>query len=169
MTDGAAMLRRVELGLGSAAGLGFLPIAPSAAASAAGLLIVWLLSGSSSYLIWIVGVVLLLQLAVLAISSGTAADLERREPSGLVLPSTVGVLVACAWIVGPSLLALAVAFCLFRGLLASGPPLVGLALRDDERSPRGVPELLAGVWTLLLLGILRSTLFEPAVWSAEIS
>ncbi|MEM9803501.1 MAG: phosphatidylglycerophosphatase A, partial [Planctomycetota bacterium] len=84
-----------------------------------------------------------------------------------VVDEVVGYLVTIAWTSGPSPLALFVAFVVFRFFDIVKPPPV----RRFERLPGGdgilLDDVVAGLYGLLTMAVLRLTLLEPSAWSVS--
>ncbi|MEL6713102.1 MAG: phosphatidylglycerophosphatase A, partial [Planctomycetota bacterium] len=97
-----------------------------------------------------------------------AERLAGKDPGFFVMDEVVGYLVAVAWIGPPTWLTLVVAFVLFRFFDILKPPPV----RWFERIPGGdgilLDDVVAGVYALAGMAVLRTTLLEPSAWTAGI-
>ena len=90
-----------------------------------------------------------------------------KDPGFYVIDEVIGYLITVAWVGGPSPLALVVAFVIFRFFDILKPPPV----RWFERIPGGdgilLDDVVAGIYGLGVMAILRLTLLEPAAWLVE--
>lgn len=153
-----------SMGVSSFGGLGLAPVAPGTFGTLGGVLVAWLLAGTSNFLLW----VLVAAVALYALGRLVAPWAESRsgkDPGFFVVDEVIGYLVTIAWTGGPSPLALFVAFVVFRFFDIAKPPPV----RRFERIPGGdgilLDDVVAGVYGLLVMAVLRLTLLEPAAWS----
>ncbi|MEL6428188.1 MAG: phosphatidylglycerophosphatase A [Planctomycetota bacterium] len=148
-------------------GLGLSPVAPGTFGTLGGVLIAWALSGTQDYL---VAVLLAAVVAYVAgrLAAPWAERLAGKDPGFFVMDEVVGYLVAVAWIGPPTWLTLVVAFVLFRFFDILKPPPV----RWFERIPGGdgilLDDVVAGVYALAGMAVLRTTLLEPSAWTAGI-
>lgn len=157
-------LDRLKLGVVTCGFLGLAPVAPGTFGTLGGVLFAWLLAGTRNYLLWS----LLLIGVLYAVGRSLGEWSERRaggkDPGFYVLDEVIGYLVCCLWVRGPSLLSLAVAFFLFRLFDILKPPPV----RSVERIGGGdgilLDDVLAGVYGLAVMAVLRFSLLEPERW-----
>jgi phosphatidylglycerophosphatase A len=158
-------MERVKLLLATAGGLGLSPVAPGTFGTLAGVLIAWLLGGTgSAYPLCIAGLVVVLYVAARPLARWA----ERRSPTGdpgwFVLDEVLGYLVCVAWTTPPSLLALLVAFVLFRVFDITKPPPVRRLERVHGADGILLDDLAAGLYGLLCMALLRTQLLEDAHW-----
>lgn len=157
---------RLKLGLVSCGFLGLAPVAPGTCGTLGGVLLAWLLSHSEHYLLWS----LLACAGLYALGRSLGAWAERyargKDPGFFVLDEVIGYLVTCLWLRGPSLLALCVAFFVFRFFDVAKPPPV----RRFERLGGGdgilLDDVVAGLYGCALMSVLRLAFLEPASWYA---
>ena len=144
-------MNRLKLGLVSCAFLGCAPVAPGTFGTLGGVVIAWALSRTELYLLWSLLVSALLYLVGRALGPWSERYAGRKDPGIFVLDEVIGYLITVAWIRGPSLLALAVAFLVFRVFDVWKP---GLA-RRMERIPGGdgilLDDVVAGVYGLVFV------------------
>lgn len=159
-------MERLKLGIVTCGFLGLSPVAPGTVGTLGGVLLVWLLAGTEGFLLWS-----LLSCALLyAVGRSLGEWAERRaggkDPGFFVLDEVIGYVVTCLWLRGPSLLGLAVAFFLFRFFDVFKPPPV----RRLERLGGGdgilLDDVVAGVYGLLAMTVLRSVFLQPERWFA---
>ncbi|MEM1449350.1 MAG: phosphatidylglycerophosphatase A [Planctomycetota bacterium] len=152
-----------SMAVSSFGGLGLAPVAPGTFGTLGGVLIAWLLAGKEDFLVWI----LLVAVGLYVLGRAVAPWAEARagkDPGFYVIDEVVGYLVTVAWVGGPSALALFVAFVVFRFFDILKPPPV----RWFERLPGGdgilLDDVVAGVYGLGVMAILRTTFLEPDAW-----
>ncbi|QDV09722.1 Phosphatidylglycerophosphatase A [Planctomycetes bacterium Poly30] len=156
------------LGVASFGGLGLVPAAPRTFGTLGGVLIAWLLAGSRNFLLY----TLLLALGLYVVGRIVQPWVEARagaDPGFFVLDEVVGYLVTIAWAGGPTLLALLAAFVVFRYFdTVKLPP-----ARHFERFRGGdgllLDDLVAGVYGLFTMAVLRLVFLEPASWDASLA
>ena len=157
-------MRLLRLFVVSAGFLGCSPVAPGTVGTLGGVLIAWALAGTPGYLGWSLGVCALLYLVGRALAPWAEAHAGRKDPGIFVLDEVVGYLITVAWIEGPSLLALAVAFFVFRFFDVLKPRLA----RKAEHLPGGdgilLDDVVAGVYGLVLV-MLPARLLLDVPWT----
>lgn len=144
-------------------GLGLSPFAPGTFGTLGGVAIAWALSGSSNYLLWS----LVVAAGLYVIGRLVAPWSERvsgKDPGFYVIDEVIGYLVTVAWLGGPTLLSLLVGFVVFRFFDILKPPPV----KRFERIPGGdgilLDDVVAGLYGLGVMALLRTFLLEPADW-----
>lgn len=157
-------LERLKLGVVTCGGLGLVPVAPGTFGTLGGVLCAWLLAESGNYLLWS----LLLIGVLYAVGRSLGEWSERRaggkDPGFFVLDEVIGYLVCCLWVRGPSLLALAVAFFVFRLFDVLKPPPVRRVERIGGGDGILLDDVLAGVYGWLVMAALRLFVLEPERW-----
>lgn len=158
---------KLRLGIVSFGFLGLSPFAPGTAGTAGAALLCWLLSHSRHYLFWSLALCLTFYLLGRSLGHWAERHAGGKDPGFYVLDEVIGYLVTCLWSTGPSLLALAVAFFLFRFLDIVKPP----PARRFERLGGGdgilLDDVVAGLYGFALMTLLRLFLLEPASWTAS--
>ncbi len=155
-------MNRLKLAFVSFGFLGCLPKAPGTFGTLGGVLIAWLLAGTQNYLLW--SMLVFAVLYVIGRSLGTWAEQYAggKDPGFFVVDEVVGYLVTVAWIRGPSLIALVVAFFLFRLFDIFKPPLA----RRLEGVPGGdgilLDDVVAGLYGLGVMALARWLI--PVPW-----
>jgi phosphatidylglycerophosphatase A len=156
---------RLKLGIVSCGFLGLSPVAPGTAGTLGGVALAWLFSLSPHYL-WL-SLAACAVLYVLGRSLGEWSERRagRKDPGFFVLDEVIGYLITCLWTRGPSPLALALAFFVFRFLDVVKPP----PARALERMGGGdgilLDDVMAGLYGLGLMAICRTLLLEPTNWT----
>lgn len=144
-------------------GLGLSPFAPGTFGTLGGVLIAWLLRDAGSFLLWI-GVTAVALYVVGRLVAPWAERTAGKDPGFYVIDEVIGYLVTIAWVGGPSPLALFVAFVVFRFFDILKPPPV----KRFERIPGGdgilLDDVVAGVYGLMVMAVLRLLVLEPAAW-----
>lgn len=157
-------MKLLKLALSTCLFLGLAPFAPGTFGTLGGVAIAWALAGSPNYLLWI----LVLCAVLYAVGRWCGDWAERhaggKDPQFFVLDEVIGYLVTVAWIDGPSLLTLGMAFLLFRFFdIVKVPP-----TRRFERIGGGdgilLDDVVAGIYAFGVLTLLRLTLLEPESW-----
>ncbi|MEZ6014925.1 MAG: phosphatidylglycerophosphatase A [Planctomycetota bacterium] len=159
-------MNALRLGIATFGFLGLSPYAPGTFGTLGGVAIAWALAGTSQFLLW----TLLVAALLYAVGRAVAPWAEQRggkDPGWYVIDEVIGYLITVAWLGGPTPLALFVAFCLFRffDILKPWP------VRRFERLPGGdgilMDDVMAGVYGLAVMALLRTFTLEPAQWSVQ--
>lgn len=157
-------MKLLKLFLVSAGFLGCSPVAPGTFGTLAGVLIAWALSGRPDYLLWTLVAVVVCYAVGRALGPWAEAYAGKKDPGIFVLDEVVGYLITVAWLAGPSPLALAVAFFVFRFFDVFKPRLA----RRAERIPGGdgilLDDVVAGVYGLVLV-MLPARLLIDVPWT----
>lgn len=157
----------LRLAIVSCGFLGLSPIAPGTVGSLGGVLLAWSIARSEHFLLW--ALLLCGGLYVVARSLGNWAERRAggKDPGFFVLDEVIGYLVTVLWSRGPSLATLVLAFFVFRFFDVVKPP----PARRLERLGGGdgivLDDVIAGLYGLFLVGVVRLTLLEPLTWSAS--
>ncbi len=158
-------MKTLRLALVSCGFLGLSPVAPGTAGTLGGVFLAWALRRSEHYLVWTVILCLLLYGLGRALGGWAERHAGGKDPGFFVLDEVLGYLVTCAWTRGPSPLALVMAFFLFRFFDVVKPP----PARRLERLGGGdgilLDDVVAGLYGLATMWLLRSWLLEPANWT----
>lgn len=158
-------MSRLKLGLVTCGFLGCIPFAPGTFGTLGGVAIAWALAGLDGYLGWVLAAAALLYVLGRSLGEWAEAHAGRKDPPFYVLDEVIGYLIAIAWTDGPSLLALAVAFCAFRFFDIVKPPPV----RSMERVGGGdgilLDDVVAGLYALVLVMLPLRLLFPDAAWN----
>ena len=160
-------MKTLRLAIVSFGFLGLSPFAPGTAGTAGAVLLAWLLSFSDHYFFW--SVLACVVFYALGRSLGDWAERHAggKDPGFFVLDEVIGYLVTCLWSRGPSLLALTLAFFVFRFFDIVKPP----PARRLERMGGGdgilLDDVVAGLYGLALMTVLRLCLLEPGSWTVS--
>ena len=157
-------MNRLKLAFVSFGFLGLSPFAPGTAGTVGGVALAWLLGRSEHYLFWSVVACALLYAGGRALGRWSEQYAGRKDPGFFVVDEVIGYLVTVAWTRGPSPLALAVAFFLFRFLDVVKPP----PARALERLGGGdgilLDDVMAGLYGLAVMAALRLFVLTPESW-----
>jgi phosphatidylglycerophosphatase A len=154
----------LKLAIVSCGFLGCSPFAPGTVGTLGGVAIAWALAGTDRFLLWTL--LAAAGIYVVGRSLGTWAEqyAGKKDPGIFVLDEVVGYLVTIAWLEGPSLIALVVAFFVFRFFDVFKPKLA----RRLEKVPGGdgilLDDVVAGVYGLVLV-MLPARLFIDVPWT----
>jgi phosphatidylglycerophosphatase A len=156
---------KLKLAFVSSGFLGLSPIAPGTVGTLGGVAIAWALSYSSAFLLWSLVACGVLYLIGRSLGDWAESYAGRKDPGIFVIDEVIGYLVTVAWIEGPSLLALVVAFFVFRFFDIFKPP----PARRLERLGGGdgilLDDVVAGLYGLGVMALARLYLFEPTAWT----
>jgi phosphatidylglycerophosphatase A len=157
---------RLKLGFVSFGYLGLSPFAPGTAGTLGGVALAWALARTQNYLVWSVLVCLGLYAAARALGEWSERYAGGKDPGFFVVDEVIGYLITCLWTRGPSPLALAVAFFLFRFLDVVKPP----PARAMERLGGGdgilLDDVVSGLYGLGVMAALRTFALSPERWVA---
>ena len=152
------------MGVSSFGGLGLAPVAPGTFGTLGGVLLAWLLAGTPNFLLSALVAALVLYVLGRAVAPWAEGH-AGKDPGFFVIDEVIGYLVTIAWVGGPSPLALFVAFVVFRFFDIAKPPPV----KRFERIPGGdgilLDDVVAGVYGLIVMALLRTFLLEPEAWT----
>ena len=152
------------MGVSTFGGLGLAPVAPGTFGTLGGVLVAWLLSGTPNFLLSVLVAALALYVLGRAVAPWAEAH-AGKDPGFFVVDEVIGYLVTVAWVGAPTPLALFVAFVVFRFFDIAKPPPV----KRFERIPGGdgilLDDVVAGVYGLAVMALLRTFLLEPGAWS----
>ena len=146
-------MNRIKLAIVSCGFLGLSPFAPGTFGTLGGVAIAFLLRDTRLFPLW-VGLVCV-ALYALTQPLGTWAEryAGKKDPGIFVMDEVIGYLITVAWVAGPSLLALTVAFFVFRFFDIVKPP----PARAMERIGGGhgilLDDVFAGLWGLVVVMI----------------
>jgi phosphatidylglycerophosphatase A len=158
-------MNRLKLALVSCGFLGCSPVAPGTAGTLGGVAIAWLLSGTELYAVWTLLVCAVLYAVTQPLGTWAEAYAGRKDPGIFVIDEVIGYLITVLWFRGPSPLALAVAFFVFRFFDVVKPP----PARRMERIPGGhgilLDDVVAGLWGLLLVMLPARLLLDRLHWT----
>jgi phosphatidylglycerophosphatase A len=156
---------RLKLALVSFGFLGCAPVAPGTFGTLGGVLIAWLLAPLDHFPLWAALACVVLYAVSLPLGSWAERYAGRKDPGIFVVDEVIGYLVTVAWMRGPSLLALAVAFFVFRFFDVVKPP----PARRLERLGGGhgilLDDVAAGVWGFLAVMLPARLLFPDLAWT----
>ena len=160
-------MNRLKLGIVSCGFLGLSPIAPGTAGTLGGVCLAWLIGRTEHYLYWSLLACGLLYALGRSLGAWAEQHAGGKDPGFFVLDEVIGYLVTCLWTRGPSLLALAVAFFVFRFFDVFKPP----PARRLERLGGGdgilLDDVVSGLYGLALMAVLRLAFLDPASWTAQ--
>jgi phosphatidylglycerophosphatase A len=158
-------MNRLKLGIVTCGFLGCSPVAPGTFGTLGGVAIAWALAPLDGYLIWVLGLCVLLYLIGRALAPWAEARAGAHDPGFFVLDEVIGYLVTVAWLEGPSYLSLVVGFVVFRFFDILKPP----PIRRLERIGGGdgilLDDVMAGVYGFLVLALARVLAGGAGEWT----
>jgi phosphatidylglycerophosphatase A len=159
-------VNKLKLGIVSCGYLGLSPFAPGTAGTLGGVAIAWLLRDVEHYLYWTLAVCAVLYAVGRSLGKWSEEYAGGEDPGFFVLDEVIGYLLTVAWLQGPSLIALTVAFFLFRLLDVVKPP----PARWLENLGGGdgilLDDVMAGIYGLGIMALLRCFVLTPDRWVA---
>ena len=160
-------MNKLKLALVSCGFLGCSPVAPGTAGTLGGVLIAFLLRDQQLFPVWVLLVCAALYAATAPLGRWAERYAGKKDPGIFVMDEVIGYLITVIWLRGPSPLALAVAFFVFRFFDIVKPP----PARAMERIPGGhgilLDDVVAGVWGLALVMLPARLLLADLPWGAE--
>jgi len=162
---GGRWANRAKLAMVSFGFLGCSPFAPGTVGTLGGVLVAWLLASTANFPIWAAVVCLALYAITLPLGPWAEKYAGKKDPGIFVVDEVIGYLITVAWMKGPSPLALAVAFFVFRFFDIVKPP----PARQLEHVGGGhgilLDDVAAGFWGLLVVMIPARLLFPELPWT----
>jgi len=164
---------RLKLALVSCGFLGCSPIIPGTVGTLGGVLFAWALRPLAPFGAYALGLALLIYLATRGLGEWAESYSGRKDPGIFVQDEVVGYLITVAWFGAPTLLTLTVGFFVFR-LFDIWKPAPCRRLERVGKTPGGfwksgdgilLDDVMAGVYGLIVMALLRSFLLEPAAWT----
>lgn len=156
---------KLKLALVSFGFLGCSPFAPGTVGTLGGVLVAWLLRDTEWFALWAALVALGLYLVTQPLGHWAERYAGRKDPGIFVVDEVIGYLITIAWAKGPSPLALAVAFFVFRFFDIAKP----WPCRRLEKLGGGhgilLDDVMAGVWGLLVVMIPARWLLDSLTWT----
>ncbi len=158
-------MKTLRLAIVSFGFLGLSPVAPGTAGTLGGVLLAWALSHSRHYLWWSVILCALFYVVGRALGDWSERENRGKDPGFFVLDEVIGYLVTCLSTRGPSLLALTLAFFVFRFFDIVKPP----PARALERLGGGdgilLDDVIAGLYGLAVMTLVRLFCLSPESWT----
>ena len=162
-------MNRVKLAIVSFGFLGCSPFAPGTVGTLGGVLVAWLLRDAPAFPLWIALVCVGLYAVSLPLGGWAERHAGRKDPGIFVVDEVIGYLITVAWTRGPSLLALVLAFFVFRffDILKPQPA------RRMERIPGGhgilLDDVVAGAWGFVAVMLPARLLLDQLAWTSAAS
>lgn len=160
-------MNKLKLAIVSCGFLGCSPVVPGTVGTLGGVAIAWALSFTGNYLLWSILVCAVLYVVGRSLGDWSERYAGRKDPGIFVLDEVIGYLVTCLWVRGPSLLALTLAFFVFRFFDIAKPP----PARRLERLGGGdgilLDDVMAGLYGLAVMVLARQFFLEPASWFVQ--
>jgi phosphatidylglycerophosphatase A len=158
-------LNRLKLALVSFGFLGCSPFAPGTVGTLGGVAVAWLLARTEWFPLWAALACLALYTATQPLGAWAEQYAGRKDPGIFVVDEVIGYLITVMWVRGPSLLALAVAFFVFRAFDIVKPP----PARQLEHVGGGhgilLDDVAAGFWGLLVVMLPARLLLPGLPWT----
>jgi len=159
-------VNRLKLGIVSAGFLGLSPFAPGTAGTLGGVVIALALARTESFALWTALACVVVYAVGRSLGEWSERYAGKKDPGFFVLDEVVGYLITVLWIRGPSVLALTVAFFVFRFFDVLKPP----PARRMERIGGGdgilLDDVVAGLYGLAVMAVLRLAFASAGNWSA---
>ena len=138
-----------------------------------GVFFAWLLLPLEPFGVFALLLALLIYLATRGLGEWAESYSGRKDPGIFVQDEVVGYLITIAWFGTPTFLTLAVGFVVFRFFDILKPPpcrrleKVGKEPGGFWKSGDGIllDDVMAGVYGLLVMALLRTFLLEPSAWT----
>lgn len=157
-------MNRLRLAIVSCGFLGLSPFAPGTVGTLGGVLLAWLFSFTENYLLWTLLACVVIYVIGRSLGEWSEAYAGGKDPGFFVLDEVIGYLVTLLHWRGPSLLALVLAFFVFRFFDIFKPPparrLEGLGGGDGIL----LDDVIAGLYGLAVMVVCRWLFFEPDSW-----
>ena len=160
------MKDKLKLAVVSFGFLGCSPFAPGTVGTLGGVLIAWLLSGTRWYSVWTLLACAVLYAVSQPLGSWAEKYAGKKDPGIFVIDEVIGYLLTVWWMQGPSLLALTVAFFVFRFFdIVKPPPARAL---ERVRGGHGIllDDVMAGLWGLVAVMLPARLLLDRLPWTA---
>lgn len=156
---------KLKLALVSFGFLGCSPFAPGTVGTLGGVLVAWLLRDTVWFPVWVGVAALALYVATQPLGGWAERYAGRKDPGIFVADEVIGYLITIAWTKGPSPLALAVAFFVFRFFDIAKP----WPCRRLEKVGGGhgilLDDVFAGVWGLVVVMVPARILLDSLKWT----
>jgi phosphatidylglycerophosphatase A len=156
---------KLKLALVSFGFLGCSPFAPGTFGTLGGVLIAWLLKDTAWFPLWVALACVVLYAATQPLGAWSERYAGKKDPGIFVVDEVIGYLITIAWMKGPSLVALAVAFFVFRFFDIAKP----WPCRRMERIGGGhgilLDDVFAGVWGLVVIMLPARLLLDSLKWT----
>jgi phosphatidylglycerophosphatase A len=145
---------------------------PGTVGTLGGVLFAYLLRGQDPFWAWALGLALVIYLITRTMGEWCESYAGKKDPGIFVMDEVVGYLITIAWVGEPTLLSLVVAFFVFRlfDIWKPFPCRILEKVGKSEGSPcrpgDGIllDDVMAGVYGLVVMALLRTYLMEPASW-----
>jgi len=158
-------VNRLRLGIVSCGFLGLSPFAPGTVGTLGGVVLAWALARSDHFALWTLACCAVLYAVGRSLGEWSERYAGGKDPGFFVLDEVVGYLVTCLWTRGPSPLALAAAFFVFRFFDVVKPPPARRAERIGGGDGILLDDVVAGLYGLAAMALLRSA-FADLHWTA---
>ncbi|MCY2960028.1 MAG: phosphatidylglycerophosphatase A [Planctomycetota bacterium] len=162
---GGRWANRAKLAIVSFGFLGCSPFAPGTVGTLGGVLVAWLLSPLPYFPVWVAIACVALYAITLPLGPWSERYAGKKDPGIFVVDEVIGYLITVAWMKGPSPLALAVAFFVFRFFDILKPP----PARQLEHVGGGhgilLDDVAAGFWGLLVVMLPARLLLPDLPWT----
>ena len=157
-------MNRLKLGIVSCGFLGLSPFAPGTVGTLGGVLLAFLLGMTGQFLLWTLVASAVVYLVGRSLGEWSESYAGKKDPGFFVLDEVIGYMVTCLWIRGPSLLAIVLAFFVFRFFDIFKPP----PARRLEALGGGdgilLDDVVAGLYGLGVMAVCR-LVFPDLTWT----
>ena len=158
-------MNKLKLAIVSFGFLGCSPFAPGTVGTLGGVLVAWLLKDTALFPLWVLVACIVLYAVSQPLGDWSEQYAGKKDPGIFVVDEVIGYLITVAWMRGPSLLALVVAFFVFRlfDIWKPGPA------RAMEKIPGGhgilLDDIVAGFFGLVLVMVPARLLLQQYAWT----
>ncbi|MBI5362677.1 MAG: phosphatidylglycerophosphatase A [Planctomycetes bacterium] len=154
-------MNKLKLAIVSCGFLGCSPFAPGTVGTLGGVAIAFLLKDTELYLVWSLLACVVIYAITAPLGKWAEEYAGKKDPGIFVMDEVIGYLITIAWTRGPSLVALVVAFFVFRFFDILKPP----PARQMEHLPGGhgilLDDVMAGLWGLATMVVARLVIDVP--------
>lgn len=158
-------MNKLKLAIVSFGFLGCSPFAPGTVGTLGGVLVAWLLKDTAWFPLWVLVACLVFYAVSQPLGDWSEKYAGKKDPGIFVVDEVIGYLITVAWMRGPSLLALVVAFFVFRlfDIWKPGPA------RAMEKIPGGhgilLDDIVAGFFGLAFVMVPARLLLHQYAWT----
>ena len=159
----------LRLGFVSFGFLGCSPIMPGTVGTLGGVLLAWLFGMTGNFALFAILACVVLYLIGRSLGDWAEGYAGKKDPGIFVVDEVIGYLVTVLWVGSPSLATLTVGFFVFRFFDIAKPP----PIRRFERIGGGdgiiLDDVMAGLYGLAVMALVRVFLLEPEIWTIAAS
>ena len=148
--------------------LGCSPLIPGTVGTLGGVLLAWLFGMTGNFALWSLVACVLLYVGGRSLGDWAESYAGKKDPGIFVVDEVIGYLVTVLWFGSPSLATLTLGFFVFRFFDIFKPP----PARRLEHLGGGdgilLDDVVAGLYGLAVMALVRLFLLEPDVWTVTV-